>query len=122
MKELALVLIVLSAEVCIASVCKTNDKGTKKNTPCVFPFKFQQETYHSCTNASDPKGNLWCSTKVDPDGYHLKGNWGFCDMRGKDPLQVFKSESTCFVVSNIETTAQLFNNYPLCSAAVVAQG
>ena len=35
-------------------------------------------------------GRLWCSTKTDAQGAHVKGNWGYCDdskcrERSKDP-------------------------------------
>jgi len=45
---------------------------------CVFPFKYKGEIYNSCTSENDPDGFLWCSTKVDSEGKHLRGNFGYC--------------------------------------------
>ena len=45
---------------------------------CVFPFTFRGITYMSCTDVTDAPGNLWCSTKVDANGKHIAGNWGYC--------------------------------------------
>ena len=50
--------------------------GKTPNLPCVFPFEFEGTTYHSC---SWEDGTRWCSTKVDENGQHLKGNWGNCE-------------------------------------------
>ena len=81
MKELIFLSLLL--QVSSGNVCKTNDEGPAKNAPCVFPFEFFNEEFHSCTNIKDPKGKLWCSTKVNQDGIHVKGYWGFCDLKGK---------------------------------------
>ena len=39
--------------------------------PCVFPFKYHGVLFTDCTFG-------WCSTKVDDDGKHIKGNQGDC--------------------------------------------
>ncbi len=36
----------------------------------MFPFKYDGEIYYQCTDANDPDGKLWCSTKVDEYGNH----------------------------------------------------
>ena len=62
--------------------CKTtNEDGPQKNRSCVFPFIYQEITFESCTNRSDPDNKFWCSTKVDKDGKHVgnRSEWGFCD-------------------------------------------
>ncbi len=48
--------------------------------PCIFPFKFNGETYNKCTDVNDPDDRLWCSTKIDDSGNHVQsgGFWGHC--------------------------------------------
>ena len=55
--------------------------GADPNKPCIFPFKFDGQTWNTCTNVDDPSGPYWCSTKVDDQGNHIggQGNWGNCD-------------------------------------------
>ena len=56
--------------------------GESPNIPCIFPFKFDQVTYNSCTYKSASDGKPWCSTKVDKNGSHIskKGFWGHCSI------------------------------------------
>merc|ERR1719250_575054 len=49
---------------------------TEDNTPCQFPFIIGSKTYDSCT--VDYDSAPWCSTKVDGDGNHISGYWGYC--------------------------------------------
>ena len=54
--------------------------GPKAGQSCVFPFTFNGKTCPgpSCCNLdNDSKGN-WCSTKVDGNGVHITGNYGYC--------------------------------------------
>ena len=47
---------------------------------CIFPFKFDNETFHNCTNYGYT--NIWCSVKVDKEAVHQEGFWqdcGICD-------------------------------------------
>lgn len=81
MKEFALLLLLL--QMCSGKVCRTNDEGPIKNTPCVFPFIFNLKTYHSCTDIGDENGKLWCATLVDKSRNHVRGNWGYCNLNGK---------------------------------------
>ena len=37
--------------------------GPSVGDPCVFPFFFGGRDYHACTDATDPDGRHWCSTK-----------------------------------------------------------
>ena len=61
--------------------CSITFSGPRPNTECIFPFKFAQKIFNSCTREKDPDGNLWCSTKVDKDGKHIGGanEWGYCE-------------------------------------------
>lgn len=61
-----------------------SEGGSKPNTPCVWPFRFNKKLYDGvCSNVGDPDGRYWCSTKTiqggKRKGQHLKGgNWGYC--------------------------------------------
>ena len=75
--------------------------GDDPNKPCVFPFKYMDKTFNSCTTIEgDPEvcfsksfiGHVcyvtfekslshiqaWCSTAVDENGDHKLGFWGYC--------------------------------------------
>ena len=79
---LVLFLISNSVELGSAQECKTDSSRDGKVSPCVFPFTNLGRTYTSCTNDTDDNGKFWCSTKVDNEGKHTKGNWGYCDRTG----------------------------------------
>ena len=49
---------------------------TLEGTQCVFPFKYQDVEYYSCTYAASPVA--WCATKVDPNGTVVTNSWGDC--------------------------------------------
>ena len=60
--------------------------GPDPNKPCIFPFKFRNVTYNTCTTSGNEAGNTkaWCSTKVDNLGKHIgngQGNWGDCESK-----------------------------------------
>jgi len=68
-----------TALACTTTTEDRSDKGKANlGVSCVFPFKYKDEIYTSCTSDHDPDGFLWCSTKVDSEGYHLRGNFGYC--------------------------------------------
>ena len=74
------------------SRCIVTENSSNLKKPCVFPFKLQAgetEDLNTCTNASDPDGKYWCSTKTDRDGVHEKGHWGYCN----DDLALFVRSS-----------------------------
>jgi len=51
-------------------------RGQGRGKKCVFPFKYKEIQYHSCT--PEDHRNLWCATKVDGEGKFVKGEWGDC--------------------------------------------
>ena len=58
--------------------CKTID-GPDRNKECIFPFKFRNNTYKTCTWDGDSMVGAWCSTKSGDSGQRLNGlNWGNC--------------------------------------------
>ena len=61
-------------------ICRTNNDGPRKNTPCALPWKKNGKLYDGCTTDEDPDGKLWCSTKTSTDLEHVggQGNWGYC--------------------------------------------
>jgi len=46
--------------------------------PCVFPFKFRDRLYRTCTT-SDGDTSPWCSVQTDGAGNHIQGQWGYCN-------------------------------------------
>ena len=55
--------------------CKTNG-GAIPNRQCTFPFTVYGKTFDACTSVGHTAP--WCSTKVDQNGHHVRGNWGDC--------------------------------------------
>ena len=49
---------------------------TESHESCIFPFKFNNVTYYSCTWAYS--NIAWCSTKIDSSGVHVGGSKGKC--------------------------------------------
>merc|ERR1712002_107065 len=75
-----------SSSSCVAS------SGPAAGKPCIFPFIYNGVQYQGCTQLINglasvySKPTFWCSTKVDVNGYHVRGPWdnkgkhvGFCD-------------------------------------------
>ena len=61
----------------IEKVCMTVS-GPASGKPCIFPFNRKSgKEYNECTWAAELAP--WCSTKVNSDGYHIAGNWGYCN-------------------------------------------
>ena len=59
--------------------CVTKAGGkAKAGTKCQFPFTFNRKTYTKCTTVASDDDIPWCSTKVDNNGKHIRGNWGNC--------------------------------------------
>ena len=49
-------------------------EGTGK--PCIFPFKFKNVEYDSCTDRDH--STFWCPTKVDNLGNYIENEWANC--------------------------------------------
>ena len=62
-------------------ICITKS-GPDSNEVCKFPFRYDGNTYYSCTTAGNTfdQRDPWCSTKVDSTGKHVggQGKWGWC--------------------------------------------
>ena len=43
---------------------------------CIFPFQYNNKTYHSCTKENYDQ--LWCATSTDAVTSNLR-QWGYCD-------------------------------------------
>ena len=52
--------------------------GPDTGSPCIFPFIWKEKTHMSCVT-DKKKGKKWCSTRVDSSGFHVKGNYGYCN-------------------------------------------
>ena len=44
----------------------------------MFPFIRRGKVHNECTWKGDTSLGAWCSTKVDSNGKHIRGNWGAC--------------------------------------------
>ncbi|XP_038607961.1 epididymal sperm-binding protein 1-like [Tachyglossus aculeatus] len=59
--------------------------GSAPGDPCVFPFTYGDQEYHTCTTAGEEGGRLWCSTTTN---YPQDRKWTYCHlsgMGGNDP-------------------------------------
>merc|ERR1712109_340652 len=63
-------------------VCLTSADSADPEKECIFPFTFNNFTYHGCPTDPVNAKNRWCSTKTDENGVHVDGNntWGFCTL------------------------------------------
>ena len=61
-------------------VCLTSADSEDPGKECIFPFTFNNFTYHGCPTDPVDKSKRWCSTKTDENGNHITGdaNWGHC--------------------------------------------
>ena len=54
--------------------CKTiSGSGSRENTPCLFPFTFEEKIYHECTKKRDSQ--YWCATATPFSWY----DFGYCN-------------------------------------------
>jgi len=58
------------------SKCKTSS-GPRTGSPCIFPFKYENVEYKSCTSV-DNNNVLWCPTTVNANQEYVSGLWGNC--------------------------------------------
>ena len=60
--------------------CKTVG-GPDSFQKCIFPFKWNGNTYYGCPIDPDDNSKTWCSTRVDQGGNHITGQnkYGFCN-------------------------------------------
>ena len=58
--------------------CITNGGDQPENVgkQCVFPFIYENITYHTCTRKDSDKD--WCAIEVDSNGVRIYGKWGYC--------------------------------------------
>ena len=75
------------------NICKTtsfeeDSPADSRGKPCIFPTKYVDKnispiihTIDECTREFCGRycSKYWCSTKVDDDGVHINGNWGYCN-------------------------------------------
>ena len=63
----------------VSLACKTVS-GPNPGRDCIFPFKWNGQTFNSCPVDSDDKSKWWCSTKVDSNGNHVpnQNEYGHC--------------------------------------------
>ena len=61
-------------------VCLTSSDSVDPEKECVFPFTYNNFTYHGCPRDPKDKTRRWCSTKTDDNGVHIDNNdtWGYC--------------------------------------------
>jgi len=75
--------------ICEKEICRTkiNGKNVPMRMPCIFPFTYENVTYHKCVGnflfpRLDGEQGI-CPVFGDPDGswYENKEQWGFCELK-----------------------------------------
>ena len=80
---------------CPKQECKTVS-GPKPNVLCIFPFKYEGNSYNFCPIDPVDPNKHWCSTKVDSSGQHVAGSGEYgtcgsdCPVEGDWYLKLFK--------------------------------
>ena len=77
----------------------TKSRGNTPSEPCKFPFKLSGNVHNSCTTEKDPEGKLWCSTKVDSNGDHVRGHWGHCEENCQTDIKPVDNAIIRFVIT-----------------------
>ena len=79
--------------------CQTiSGSGARQNTPCVFPFKYQEKTYCECTKADDTR--YWCAT-AKPFSWSEYGYCNdYCPIEGGRPKNAVPGYDILFDQSN----------------------
>lgn len=64
-------------------LCDTKCKACEiqPKAPCIFPFIFENKTYHFCTKVKSKTDESWCATSVDDTGHYKKPDhyWAKCE-------------------------------------------
>ncbi|XP_077159614.1 macrophage mannose receptor 1-like [Paroedura picta] len=66
-------------------------EGNSKGTPCVFPFKYKNESYVECTTVNSENLQPWCGTTADVDEDSLTG---YCPVKGDNEHFWIRSHRT----------------------------
>ena len=81
-------------------------KTTSRNQ-CIFPFKYENKNYSSCTKADLPQYAKWCAVSINNETRELK-DFGYCDescfnnqQRDNTAIIVTVSICTIFILSSI---------------------
>merc|ERR1712109_67609 len=95
-------------------VCLTSADSADPEKECIFPFTFNNFTYHGCPTDPVNAKNRWCSTKTDENGVHVDGNntWGFCTL-GCRP-EIFLDELLIGTDANNDTQTETCD-YTACN-------
>eukprot|EP00096_Caligus_rogercresseyi_P014325 TRINITY_DN681_c0_g1_i1.p1 TRINITY_DN681_c0_g1~~TRINITY_DN681_c0_g1_i1.p1 ORF type:complete len:303 (-),score=60.90 TRINITY_DN681_c0_g1_i1:130-1038(-) len=67
---------------------------SEKGLDCIFPFKFKDATYNSCTAVESVNNKTWCATELDEEGVVINGKWDDCDF--SCPTEEFKCDGAYF--------------------------
>ena len=70
----------------IPTVVTSTDNSTRVCQKCIFPFKFDNETFYNCTDYGFT--NIWCSVKVDKEAVQQEGFWQDCSICDCSCIQV----------------------------------
>ena len=59
--------------------CTVQEIISSENKPCIFPFTYENQTFHDCTTFNDTEP--WCSTKTynESNQHFGDGYFGYCD-------------------------------------------
>ena len=91
---------------CKTTLSRTDSPLRGRGKSCIFPFTVMEnqtpKTFHGCTTELTDPG-LWCSTKVDGNGMHVQGNWGYCNNKcHRDGSLSIRPPETGISIENIQ--------------------
>jgi hypothetical protein len=89
-----------------------NDRFTKDNRPCLFPFTFRSQKYYDCTSAKF--GSPWCVTtedaQMDPqllEQLDEQTHWGYCNEYESFEGENFGNENPAGMTFDAQSTKAL---------------
>ena len=83
--------------------CIVRDETTQLDTPCIFPFIYQNKIHYGCTKDLHPEaGVITCSTNVTSDFEHIEPYWGKCVLENCTNDSVFTEEDNELAIRSIE--------------------